>query len=62
MLLLECITGPVSEHPSTANVLTGPKHCRSPQEKTFVLFSHHSGIDRAWKRPPIHIWNPKITC
>ena len=25
--LLKCLACPVSEHPSTANVLTGPKHC-----------------------------------
>ena len=42
--------GPVSEYPSAGNELTGPKHCRSLQESTFILRFIHSDIDRAWKR------------
>ena len=48
---LECIAGPVSEHPSAGNVLTAPKLCRSLRRSTFILLFHHSDIDRASERP-----------
>ena len=34
---LEWIAGPVSGHPLAVNVLTGPKHCRSLRESTFII-------------------------
>ena len=51
MWLLECITGPASEHPSAVNVLTGLKHWRSLQESTFIPFFHNFETDTAGKRP-----------
>ena len=48
--LLECIAGPISEHPSSVNVLVGPKDCRSLQQTTSLPVFHHSDIDKARKR------------
>ena len=50
-LLHECLPCPVSEDLSGVNVLTGPKHCRSLQEMTFIVVFHYSDIDRARKLP-----------
>ena len=36
--LLQCLRGPVWEHPSVINVLTGPKHCWNLHESTFFPF------------------------
>ena len=36
--LLKCLKGPVSENPSTVNMLKGPKHCWNVQISIFILF------------------------
>ena len=33
------LKGAVSEHPSTVNMLKGPKHLRNLQESIFIIFS-----------------------
>ena len=49
--MVECIADPVSEHPLAVNVLKGPTHSRTLQERTSILRFHHSDIDRARKGP-----------
>ena len=39
------------EHTLAVNVLTGPIHCKSPQDSNFIPLFHFSEIDRAWKHP-----------
>ena len=51
MRLLKFTAGPVSEHLSAVNILTGPKHGRSLQQITFIHFLQHFDKDRAGKRP-----------
>ena len=45
--ILECIAGLVSEHPSVVNVLMNPTHCRTLQQRTFLLHFHHSDKEKA---------------
>ena len=36
------LKGAVSEHPSTVNILKGPKDFRKLHESTFIIFFYHS--------------------
>ena len=45
------MAGLASEHPPAVNILTGPKHCESLQQSTFILIFHSSDIDRGGKHP-----------
>lgn len=46
--LLRCLNGPVSEHPSTINLLTGPKNSwKLHGSSTFILLFHHYEIHSA---------------
>ena len=47
--MLECIASLASEYPSAINVLTGPKHYRTLQNRTFIRRLHHADIYRAGK-------------
>ena len=47
--MLECIASLASEYLSAINVLTGPKHYRTLQNRTFILRLHHADIYRAGK-------------
>ena len=40
--LLKCLKSRVSEHPSTVNMLKGPKHCWNLHGSTFIRLFHHS--------------------
>ena len=42
MWLLECPKTPISEHPSTVNVLTGTEHCWYDHANTFITPFHWS--------------------
>ena len=45
--MLKCIAGLVSELPLAVNVLTGSKHCRTLQNRTFILRFDHFDLDWA---------------
>ena len=49
--MLECIAGLVSELPLAVNLLTGPTHCRTLQQRLFMLCFDHFDLDRAARRP-----------
>ena len=49
--ILECVAGLVSEDFSAVSVLTGPTHCKTLQNQTFILHFLHSSIVKAGKRP-----------
>ena len=61
-MLLKCIAGPVSEHPSAVNMLTGPKHYRSLQDSTFILLCHYSDIEKAGKHPSYSDLKSRTVC
>ena len=37
----KCLKSPVSEDPSTSNMVNGPKHCWNPYGTTFTIFIEH---------------------
>ena len=37
----KCLKNPVSEDPSTSNMVNGPKHCRHLDDGTFTKFINH---------------------
>ena len=41
MWLDKCLTVPVSEDPSTSNIVNGPKHCCNLNDSTFIIFIDH---------------------
>ena len=36
--LEECLKSPVSEDPSTTNIVNGPKHCSKLNDSTYTIF------------------------
>ena len=48
--LLKCQKGPVSDQPSSVNMLMGPKHCRYLHDSILILFLHYYQINWVWKR------------
>ena len=37
----KCLKSPVSEDPSTSDMVNGPKRCFSPRASTFTIFINH---------------------
>ena len=37
----ECRKSPISEDPSTSNMVNGPKHCFSLNKSAFIIFIDH---------------------
>ena len=62
-VLLKCLKGPVWEHPSAVNVLTGPKHCWNLHDSIDILFFHHLEINWVGKNISLsQTWNLKTVC
>ena len=38
----QCLKSPISEDPSTDNMVIGPKHCCNLNDSTFTIFIDHS--------------------
>ena len=38
MWLDKCLKSPISENPSTGNMINGPKYCFNPIDSTFTVF------------------------
>ena len=41
---------PVSEHPSTSNMVNGPKHCSKLKDSTFTIFIDPCARNSGWKK------------
>ena len=41
--LCKCLKSHVSVHPSSVNMLKGPKRCENLKDSSFISFVHHSG-------------------
>ena len=39
--LKKCLKNPVSEDPSTSNMVNGPKHCCNVEDGSFTIFIDH---------------------
>ena len=42
----KCLKTPVSDDPSTSNMVNGPKHIRNLDDSSFTIFIDH--IERNW--------------
>ena len=51
--ILEWLVGLVSENPSAANMLMGPNHGTSMQNRTFILVFQHSYKGKVGKHDPL---------
>ena len=49
MWLDKCLKSPVSEDPSTSNMVNGAKHCWNLNESTFTVFIHPCAGKSGWK-------------
>ena len=47
----------ISEHPSTVNMLMGPKYCWNLHGRPFIIFFNLSDINWLWNLSPSDIWN-----
>ena len=45
----ECLKSPLSEHPSTVNILKGLKHMWNLHDSTSIRFRHHYDQNWLWK-------------
>ena len=49
MWLDKCLKSPVSEDPSTSNMVNGPKHCWNLSDSTFTIVIDPSKDNSGWK-------------
>ena len=61
-LLDKCLKGPVSEDPSTSNMVNGPKHCSKLNGSTFTIFIDPFERNLGWKFLPEWLENLKTFC
>ena len=47
----ECLKNPVSEGPSTSNMVNAPKHCCTLENGTFTIFIDHCENNSVRKGP-----------
>ena len=47
-----CLKSPISEDPSTSNMVKRPKHCWNLNGSTFTKFIHHCESNSIWKTLP----------
>ena len=51
MWLDKCLKSPLSEDPSTSDMVNGPKHCWNLNDSTFTIFIDHFESNSGWKDP-----------
>ena len=53
----KCLKSPVSEDPTTTNMVNVPKHCRNLHHRPFIIFINHCQVN--WVGKSLSYWHAK---